>query len=298
MNNSQLLPPLRLVLNTACNGNCCFCHHEGVHTRGLKMQWNTIEDCIHAASQMGISKISLTGGEPTIRDDLSQIITAIKQVLPNVTLGITTNGFGIQQLSKETLSMIDSISLSITSLKKDLYQRYQNVDPEISFACLQEFADKTIVNIIAVNDNEGELPELIDRCFSYGFSVDLMFELYSNDTLMQKRILSSLTDRYGIFSLQYASTPVMVQCETGGRKIRIKAPAFSNVIIREICKGCPHYGKCPEKICALRVSPEGKVSPCLNNYIHSSKESVIDQIRDLYPQLGVSSGNIYDYFFG
>lgn len=43
----------------------------------------------------------------------------------------------------------------------------------------------------------------------------------------------------------------------------------------------------------MRVYPDGCVSPCLNNHVISPKNTVYDQILDIYPKLGVDLVDLY-----
>ena len=296
MDDVRLFPPLRLVLNTSCNGNCYFCHHEGCDAKNQEMSWEIIRECIEAAKQLRIPKISLTGGEPTLREDLCDIISEIKCQYPSVELGITTNGFALSQISDDTMNLLDKINLSIISFEKKVYKKYQGINPVVIFDFLRKYTEKTTINIVVVDDNKDEIVSLVESCFQYGFSVDLMFELVSNDILLQKKILSILTQKYGLFYVHYGSTPVMIQYEHNNKKLRIKAPSISKIICRNLCRNCPKYNSCPEKVCALRIHPTGSVSPCLNEYMRSNRHSVFEQIMDLYPLLGVDTENLYDFF--
>lgn len=297
MSNLQLLPPLRLVLNTSCNGNCYFCHHEGYNSQNIDMPWDVINECLEAASELNVSRISLTGGEPTLRKDLGDIIFTIKNQLPSIKLGITTNGFALSDLSTATLDLLDNINLSMVSFEAAMCKKYQGVDIEKLFAFLKDFVNKTTINIVVVDENKDELIPIVRRCFTYGFNVDLMFELYSNDVSLQKKILSDLTNEFGLFSIHYGSTPIMIQCEESRKLLRVKAPSISNILQRNICKNCPQYNQCPEKICALRIHPNGCVSPCLNGHLQSNQKTVSARIKELYPKLGICTDSLYDYFF-
>lgn len=296
MSEVRLMPPLRLVLNTTCNGNCYFCHHEGYSSQGLDMSWDLINECLEAACELNIPRISLTGGEPTLRKDLSDIIFAIKRRLPAVELGITTNGYALDNFPTKALELLDNINLSMISFKKATYMNYQGVEPEKLCYSLKDFANKITINIVVVEENKDELIPIIKKCFDFGFSVDLMFELYSNDVSLQKRILSALTNEFGLFSIHYGSTPVMIQYGNSSKRLRVKAPSISNILQRNICKNCPKYDQCPEKICALRIYPDGCVSPCLNGYLQSNQKTVSKRIKELYPQLNINTDNLYDYF--
>lgn len=294
MENNLLFPPLRLILNTTCNGSCYFCHHEGFEADCIsEMPLALIHECLDAAEQMNIAKISLTGGEPTLRNDLDSIVKMIKQRLPTVSLGITTNGFALPQLCHETLELLDQINLSIISFSAPIFNKYQRVDPSISFRILQPFAQKTTVNIVVVEDNKDSLISIIEKCFDSGFNVDLMFDLISNDIQLQTDVLSALTKEYGLFSIHYYSTPVMMQYNNARLQLRIKSPSISSILCRSICKQCPHNIRCAERVCALRVYPDGHVSPCLNNYVASSQKTAYDQILDIYPKLGVDIADLY-----
>lgn len=289
----MLFPPLRLILNTTCNGSCYFCHHEGAADSISEMPLSLIKECLDAAEQMNIAKISLTGGEPTLRKDLDFIVKMVKQRLPAVSLGITTNGFALPQLCHETLELLDQINLSMTSFSAPVINQYQRVDPSISFEVLRPFAQKTTINIVVVRDNKDSLISIIERCFDFGFNVDLMFDLVSNDIQLQTDVLSALTKAYGLFSIHYYSTPVMMQYNNTRLQLRIKSPSISSILCRSICKQCPHKAHCTERICALRVYPDGHISPCLNNYVVSAQKTVYDQILDIYPRLGVDITDLY-----
>lgn len=293
MDNNLLFPPLRLVLNTTCNGKCYFCHHEGNTVSDEEMPISIITECVDAAKQLQIRKISLTGGEPTLRTDIDDIVCLIKQKYPKVDLGITTNGFRLSEVSQNTLKLLDHINLSIISFDEPLIDKYQRVDLSVPFSILKPYAQKTTINIVVVEDNKSALISIIERCFDFGFNVDLMFDLVNDDIQLQTEVLSSLTRKYGLFSIHYYSTPVMMQYNNARLKLRIKSPSVSNILCRLICKQCPYKGKCNEKICALRAYPDGHISPCLNNYVISSKKTVYDQILDLYPKLGVDLVDLY-----
>lgn len=297
MQNINLRPPLRLVLNTNCNGICYFCHHEGCDSTYAEMSYQVLSECIDAARQLHFSKISLTGGEPTLRNDLAEIVGYIKTQLPTIELSITTNGYHLCSLPSSVLKQIDKINLSVSSFSEVVYSRYQRVSPFKVFEFLRTYSDKTTVNIVVVNDNKNELISLIDQCFKYGFCVDLMFELISNDLALQKAVLKTLTKTYGLFDISYSSTPVMKLCTFAEKRLRIKAPCLSSIITRDVCTSCPHYETCPEKVCSLRVYPDGTVTPCLNRFVQSKKSTVFERIEELTPLLNVRSDNLYAHFF-
>ena len=298
MNSAKvhLNSPLRLILTGECNGSCHFCHHEGNYATYQEMSSQILDDCIRAAGKLGIGRINLTGGEPTLREDLSVIICKIKQELPKVELSLTTNGFCLDTLTSTAFQLLDKINLSLISFKESIYHKYQGVNPEEPLSLLQKYSNKTTINIVIVDDNKADILSTIAECLKRNFSVDVMFELFSNDIQVQREVLGMLTNEYGIFNICYASTPVMISCNNPSVKLRVKVPGISQILSRQICADCPHFSLCPEKVCGLRVYPNSMVSPCLNGYIISGKNTVKEKIEDIYPKLTINKNDIYSFF--
>jgi cyclic pyranopterin phosphate synthase len=70
-----------------------------------------------AFSQLGTEKIRITGGEPSLRKDLPDIIAACKQTNGIKKVAITTNGYKLPQHLPSWLDAgIDAINISIDSL--------------------------------------------------------------------------------------------------------------------------------------------------------------------------------------
>ena len=296
MSNIMLAPPLRLILTGECNGKCFFCHHEGCSSIHENMPEWILEECIEASKELEIERISLTGGEPTIRHDISNIICKIKRELPEVELSITTNGLKITEIDKAAIKALDNINLSIISFDESVYNKYQKVNPNKSLNYLIDYKKKTTINIVIVEENKNEIIDIVNKCLGYGYAVDLMFELISDDISIQKEVIKELVINYGMFNICYSSTPVMALCCDPNVKLRIKTPRVSKIIKRTICDGCIYYNECPEKVCSLRVYPNGVVSPCLNGYKTSNEARVKDKIVSLYSKLMVDMDSLYSTF--
>ena len=297
MDHVNLLPSLRLILTRNCNGTCYFCHHEGYcQSSTTTMSQEILDDCISAAKELCIQKICLSGGEPTLLDNLSAIICKIKENLPSVKLCLTTNGVNLSKLTDASLTQLDKINLSIVSFAPSVFRRYQNVDPCVPMQLLDRYSKKTTINIVVTDDNKDDLISIASKCLHLGFSVDIMFDLICNDIALQKSTLKLLTSEFGLFDICYASTPIMALCNNQNINLRVKSPSISQILVRNICIGCPYYNDCPEKMCGLRVYPNGTVSPCLNGHIISNKATTKEQIIDLYPKLGIDMDNIYSFF--
>jgi len=94
---------LRVSLTDHCNLRCVYC----MPVRGLQfapreevLTAPDIEKVVRAAAAIGFRKIRLTGGEPTLRSDLVEIVAAIAAISGVEDLSMTTNGVLLPPLAK------------------------------------------------------------------------------------------------------------------------------------------------------------------------------------------------------
>ncbi len=92
---------LRLSLTEACNFRCSYCAPAG-HARltARPLSLDEIESLVRAAVSLGIDKIRLTGGEPLMRRDCVEIVSAISAIAGIRDLALTTNGFRLAELAR------------------------------------------------------------------------------------------------------------------------------------------------------------------------------------------------------
>lgn len=114
---------LRVSLTDNCNLRCFYCMpDEDYHfTQASKlMQPHEILALAKTFVQLGVNKIRLTGGEPLVRKDAGEIITALS-ALP-VELTLTTNGTRIQEyIDVFTEARIRSLNISLDTLNADKF---------------------------------------------------------------------------------------------------------------------------------------------------------------------------------
>ncbi|WP_257389239.1 GTP 3',8-cyclase MoaA [Tahibacter caeni] len=93
-------PYLRLSLIEACNFRCSYCLPQGYRPRpGLAppLALAEIRRLIDGFARLGMSKVRLTGGEPSLRRDLGEIIAAIAAVPGVAKVALTSNGVLLQR---------------------------------------------------------------------------------------------------------------------------------------------------------------------------------------------------------
>lgn len=112
---------LRLSVTEVCNFQCTYCLPDGYRKTGPLhfLAPEEIGRLVAAFAPMGLAKVRLTGGEPTVRKDLAEIIaqTAASPGIKKTCL--TTNGWNLaRELGDWTDAGLTHLNVSIDSLDR------------------------------------------------------------------------------------------------------------------------------------------------------------------------------------
>jgi molybdenum cofactor biosynthesis protein A len=119
---------LRLSLTERCNLRCTYCMPEQGLSEELPPYLLNANQLFQIASYFhdrGVTKFRLTGGEPTLRPDLVEIIAGFRS-LPNVTtIGMTTNGVALNERKLNDLQQagLTHLNLSLDTLDPDQFAK-------------------------------------------------------------------------------------------------------------------------------------------------------------------------------
>ncbi len=115
---------LRLSVTDVCNFRCNYCLPDGndCDTDPNKLSLDEIRTLVHAFAGLGTKKIRVTGGEPGLRKDLTQIIETCAQTPGIEKVALTTNGFNLEQKAQEFVDAgLSSLNVSIDSLDPRMF---------------------------------------------------------------------------------------------------------------------------------------------------------------------------------
>ena len=126
-------PYIRLSITDVCNFKCDYCLPDGYKVNKANnrsfITADEIKRLAKALSQLGVSKIRLTGGEPTIRKDFFEILNILKENSGIEKVVITTNGYKLEHLADKLVkSKLDGINISIDSLDKNVFKKITGHD--------------------------------------------------------------------------------------------------------------------------------------------------------------------------
>ncbi len=116
---------LRLSITDVCNFRCNYCLPDGYEcdTDRNFLSLDEIKQTAKAFAQLGTEKIRITGGEPSLRKDLPQIIQACKQTHGIKTVALTSNGYKLEeQLPLWLDAGLDALNISIDSFDPRQFQ--------------------------------------------------------------------------------------------------------------------------------------------------------------------------------
>lgn len=133
-NFQRRLTYLRLSVTDFCNFRCDYCLPNGYLAHGKKRPNNelTLDEMavlFDGFSALGTKKIRLTGGEPSIRHDLADIITLARQYPTLNTVAVSSNGYKLaKHLSAWQMAGLSQLNVSIDSFDADVFRQITGFD--------------------------------------------------------------------------------------------------------------------------------------------------------------------------
>lgn len=161
---------LRLSLTDVCNMRCTYCLPDGYQRSHNESFLNAdeVQQLVSSFAALGTRKIRLTGGEPSLRKDLPQIIERCKTTPGIEKVAVTSNGLKLaRHLADWKAAGLDQLNVSVDSLSADSFalitghNRLQQILSDLD----QALADDWVIKVNAVllrQQNDRELPAFLD----------------------------------------------------------------------------------------------------------------------------------------
>jgi GTP 3',8-cyclase len=121
---------LRLSVTDRCNFRCAYCLPDGC-ARGTAAEALSIVEIgrlVRAFAALGVWKVRLTGGEPTIRRDVTEIVRTVAAVPGIRRVGLTTNGYRLAPMAAALREAgLGSLNVSVDSLDPARFEEITGV---------------------------------------------------------------------------------------------------------------------------------------------------------------------------
>ncbi len=153
---------LRLSITDVCNFRCTYCLPNGykpgaVNNNGF-LSVDEVRRVTRAFSALGTEKVRLTGGEPSLRRDFTEIIAAVRENPAIRQIAVTTNGYRLaRDVERWRDAGLTAINVSVDSLDARQFHaitgqdKFHQVMDGIDAAFAAGF-DKVKVNTVLMRD--------------------------------------------------------------------------------------------------------------------------------------------------
>ena len=206
---------LRISVTDRCNFRCRYCMPlEGLPwlPKSDILSYEEIAEVVRQLAPLGLRRVRLTGGEPTIRPQLARLVSMLRAVPQVEDIALSTNGVKLPALATELAAAgLDRVNISADSLRADrivaIARRDLGFDP-IAAAAAAEAAglDPIKLNVVVMRGtNEDEVVDFagltLERPWHVRFielmPVGEMEALTDEHVVPSDEILSRIRSRYG-----------------------------------------------------------------------------------------------------
>jgi cyclic pyranopterin phosphate synthase len=146
---------LRISVTDRCNFRCVYCMPE------TGMQWlpkseilsyEEITDVVRQLAPLGLRRLRITGGEPTIRPQIHELIRMLRAVPQITDISLSTNGVRLPEISELLReSGLDRVNMSVDSLRPDRIARIARRDLGFDPVRAAEAAERAGLDPIKLN---------------------------------------------------------------------------------------------------------------------------------------------------
>ncbi len=278
----HLVTYMRISVTDRCNERCAYCMPHDVAIEWLpKGQILTYEEILRVArvaTELGVTKFRVTGGEPLVRRNVAQFIGELNR-LPGVTdIGLSTNGTLLAPLARSLRDAgVRKFNISLDTLNAALYReltgngRLADCLAGID-AAIETGAQVKLNCVLMKGNNDGELLDLVE--FAATKRVPLRFielmPVSSSEVLTDDNFLG-IGHARRLIEQKYELVPDDVKLGNGpavyyradGLPIHLGfIGAMTNLHFCETCN-------------KVRLTADGKLRPCLGAHLEYDLKPVL-----------------------
>jgi GTP 3',8-cyclase len=248
---------------------------------GKLMQKDEIETLSKIFVSLGVNKIRLTGGEPLVRKDAAEIITALSK-LP-VKLTLTTNGSRLHEFV-DTLEQagVRSLNISLDTLQAEKFQlitrrnQFEKIYDNIQLLLKKDFHVK--VNMVVMKGlNDNELNDFVE--WTKHQPVHVRFIEFmpfagnwwsSNKVFTMPEMLQVIEEKYEVTRLQDEKHDTAKGYQVPGHQGTF---AIISTMSANFCGDCNR----------MRLTADGKMKNCLFSEKETDLLSALRRGEDVIP---------------
>jgi radical SAM protein with 4Fe4S-binding SPASM domain len=263
-------PDITLRVTDRCNLHCTHCFADSsAHLHENELTTEEVCSIIDWASDNGTFRLGITGGEPTLREDLLTIIAYAKS--RDLWTMLTTNGFAVSEALCKGLSdnQIDQVDVSVDHSSPSLHDAFRG-QPGVydqalnTIGLLQDYNIPTAITTVISSwnfDNFHQLYELAQRLHVSMFKVDAFIAIGRGDMNLALTA-GQFKWLYEWFSQSHDSDSQMLLGNFSDKfDFLYDEAAYSSDILQAVC-GYRGQPVCEAGITRCTITAQGTVLPC------------------------------------
>lgn len=287
---------LRVSLTDACNLRCVYCMPEHMTFRPgtALLQDDELLTLIRLFAELGFEKIRFTGGEPTLRRNLVELIREVAGMPGIKSVGLTTNGILLDYLARALRDAgLDRVNVSLDTLDEARFRqitRWGNLRDVLAGIKAAEHAGLRVkINAVPVRgyNNNGDMADLarltLDRPWQIRF-IEMM-PLGGIAKFQQANVITETEIRQHIENTLGPLAPENDgQLDGEARVYRLKnakgTVGFISSVSNPFCAGCNRLRLMADgilRLCLLRENEVDLRQPLRDGW---SRERLKTMIRD------------------
>lgn len=248
-----------------------------------------IVQVVEAGAELGIAKLRITGGEPTVRKGLPKLVARLAAIPGIVDIALTTNGMTLRDQAQELKDAgVSRLNLSLDSMKAEPFQaitrfgEFARVWEGLEAAVRVGFAPIKLNVVLVGGFNEGEIVDFLRLTERYPIMVRFIeYMPIGQDAKAWRKRYVPLTD---VFAQAQAAGIELAP----GTEVRGNGPAeyyripgapgqvgFIHPVSDHFCAACNR----------LRLTADGRLKPCLYWADEVSVRDCVgdrEQLKNLY----------------
>jgi molybdenum cofactor biosynthesis protein A len=258
---------LRISVTDRCNFRCVYCMPEEdvpFRERDEILHFEEIERLTRVFASLGVNKVRLTGGEPTVRKDVESLMRMLAAVPGVDRLLMTTNGLTLRERATAYRQAgVSGLNVSLDSLRQDRFRQitrtdhFQRVFDGIQAALQAGFESLKINVVVMAGVNEDEVLDFAELTRDWPVTVRFIeFMPFLGNGWSKGKLYPYARIRADIESWRPLE-PCRVDASAVGKDFQIPGFAgkigFVTSMTESFCADCDR----------IRLTAEGNVKPCL-----------------------------------
>ena len=274
---------LRISLTDRCNLRCVYCMPaEGIEFRPPEelLQDDELLLLVRVAAELGVTKVRLTGGEPTVRPGLVELVQEISGISGIEDIAITTNGLLLEHLAAPLAEAgLRRVNVSLDTMDPGKFHRItrggrvEKVLAGIAAAVAAGLAPIKLNAVVVRGFNEDEVVSLaaltLEHCWEVRFIEMMPFgsvgDFAEAGVVKSEETMAKIEAALGLL------TPLDLLGEDPARTYRLAGAPGTLGFISPVSQ--PFCAKCGR----LRLTADGRLRLCL---LRDDEEDLLTPLRN------------------